>query len=368
MTIRWNGPRFDEGDIRRVAEVLNDDYVSEGSITRELEDKLEDYLGVRHVVMTSNGTAALFLAFRATALIRRVKEYEIIVPDMTMIATASAVGWAGGTPVLADVESARWTLDVEDVKKKITPKTIALAPVHILGRSCDMRGLEAVAGGHDLAMIEDAAGALGSRGHSGHLGTLGDVGCYSLQSNKIITGGQGGFVATDDLRYFETMRRLKDFGRLDKGEFVHRTEGYNLKMGELSAALALGQFGKLDARRELLISQRKVYEHELRQVGELTFPEVKYSEGEVPLWVDVLAERRNELSGLLEERGIATRDCWPAIHRNPPYAGQFTDQDFPVASKVADEGLWLPNGPSISEEDIRRVCREVKGFYANWVV
>src|SRR3989344_4628878 len=131
-TIRWNEPRFDDDDIASVSDVLRANYVNEGPKTKELEEQLQTYLGVKHVIMTCNGTTALYLALRADKQIRNLQEYEVLVPDMTMLASATAASWVGGIPVLCDIEKNRYGIDVAAARKKITSKTKAILPVHIL--------------------------------------------------------------------------------------------------------------------------------------------------------------------------------------------------------------------------------------------
>lgn len=363
MRINWNEPKFDGSEMEEIKKVVEANYVNEGPKTRELEEEIKKYLGVKHVIITTNATAALFLAVKADALIKNKEEFEVIVPDMTMIATATAVGWAGGKPILVDVEKESMTIDSKKIEEKITEKTIAIIPVHILGRSANMAEIEKIAKKHNLTIIEDAAGALGSKYKGQFLGTIGKVGCYSMQSNKIITSGQGGIIVTNDDNYNEVIRRLRDFGRLNNKEFIHKAEGYNLKFNDLSAALGLAQFRKLEEKKKLLIMQRNQYEKKLGALKDVRFP--KYNSEEIPLWVDVVVKRRSELVEYLKKNEIYTRECWPAVHRNPPYANQGEDGDFPNASFIADNVLWLPNGPALTSDQINLITKKVIEFYGS---
>jgi perosamine synthetase len=361
MRINWNEPSFDEKDLEEVSQVIKSAYINEGPKTKILEEEIKSYLGVKHVLLTTNATAALFMAVKADAIIRGVGEFEVIVPDMTMIATANAVEWAGGKPLLVDVEKNRMTIDVEKVRDKITPKTTAIIPVHILGRAVDMESLGLLAKTYNLTIIEDAAGALGSKHEGKFLGTLGKVGCFSLQSNKIATCGQGGILVTDDDKYYEVLRRIRDFGRMSNKEFIHKEMGYNLKFNDLSAALALSQFRKIEERKKLLIMQRSRYLYELNGVEGVKFFEIK--DGEIPLWIDIATDKRKELVGYLNSKEIFPREIWPAVHRNPPYFHLGNDSRFPVASYLSENILWLPNGPAINNEQITQVCSHIKDFY-----
>lgn len=364
MRINWNEPDFGDGreELKEISEVIKTAYVNEGPKTLQLEKEIRNYLNVKHVIMTTSATAGLFLAVKADSVIKGKEDFEVIVPDITMIASATSVEWAGGKPIVVDVETNRATIDYNHVLDKIDEKTIAIMPVHILGRDAYMGELEKIAIENGLAIIEDAAGALGSRDKEGrYLGTIGKVGVFSLQSNKIVTAGQGGIIVTNDDKYFETIRRLRDFGRLSNKEFVHQTEGYNLKFNDLSAALALVQFRKLEERKRMLLKQKAFYEEHLKDVEEVEF--FPYNPGEIPLWIDVMVRNRNGLVGYLNGNEIYTRECWPALHMNPPYQDQGDDESFPVATHISNNTLWLPNGPKISQRQITYISEKVKEFY-----
>jgi dTDP-4-amino-4,6-dideoxygalactose transaminase len=360
-TIRWNEPRFDEEELNEIKKVLDENYVNEGPKTRELENTLKNYLEVKHIILTTNATAALFLALKAEVIKRDVLDFEVIVPDFTMFATATAVNWAGGTPVFVDCKKEDLTIDVSKIKEKITEKTIAIVPVHILGRAAEMDALLQLAKEHNLFVIEDAAGALGSKFQGKFLGTIGDIGCFSLQSNKIITSGQGGIIALNDDKTHEIIRRLRDFGRFSNKEFLHETIGYNLKFSDLAAALALAQFKKINSRKEMLIKQYNSYKNNLLETSEIKFFELENEE--IPLWIDVEVIKKEELKKFLEMNNIFCRDAWPSLHRNPPYTSIGTDKDYPNSSYASDNILWLPNGPALDKEKIEYICSKIKDFY-----
>lgn len=357
--IRWNEPVFREEELKEVSEVIKNNYVNEGPKTKELEEELKNYLGVKYVILTTNATAALFLSIKSEAIKRGVKDFEVIIPDLTMFATATAVDWAGGKPILVDIIKDDLTIDASKIEEKINSKTIAIVPVHILGRSANMEKIMLIAKEKNIAIIEDAAGSLGSKNKNKFQGTIGDIGCFSLQSNKIITSGQGGIIALDNNENYEIIRRLRDFGRLNNKEFLHEKIGYNLKFNDLSAALGIAQFKKINSRINLLKEQFKIYNKELSNVKEIKF--FKYKDGEVPLWIDVFAEDKLNLKSFLEINNIFCRECWPSIHRNAPYLVE--DKNFPNSSFASDNILWLPNGPALNEEKIKFVCEKIKAFY-----
>lgn len=359
--IRWFEPRFDEEEIKSVKKVILENYVNEGPTTKELEELFQNYLGVKHVVMVANATAALFLSIKSEAHRRNLSDFEVIVPDMTMIATASAVNWAGGTPVMMDVKKEDLTIDVDKIEEKITKKTIAIIPVHTLGRSADMDKILKISKKYNLLVVEDAAGALGSKLNDKFLGTIGDVGCFSLQSNKIITSGQGGIIVTNNDETYELIRRYRDFGRMSNKESMHELAGFNLKFNDLAAALALAQFKKIEDRKNLLLQQYNLYRSLLKDISQVKFFDLK--SGEIPLWIDAFVENRESLLANLSSNQIFCRACWPSLHKNKPYRTQGSDLDYPISSLASENVLWFPNGPAVSEEDIQTICSKIKDFY-----
>lgn len=361
--IFWNEPMFGATEAQAVARVLRSGRVSEGAVSEELTERLKQLLGVRFVVLTTSGAAALFLAAKAQQVVEELAMFEVLVPDVTFIASATAVGLAGGTVVLVDVEKNRLCIDPEGARRKITDRTRAVMPVHVIGRGCDMRALRRLATEHRLLVIEDAANALGSTTRDGRLGALGDMGCFSLQANKAITCGHGGFVVTNDRTYHEVIVRIKDFGRFHKDEKLHQVAGFNFKFNDILAAVALAQLHRLPARLDRLRLQRQRYERNLAGCAGVTFPTMRYEEGEVPLYVDAMVESRDRVRAFLAAGGIHARDGWPPVHRNPPFVHSGTDAAFPVSSQAADRSLWLPNGPRVRARDIDRICSRIRQFY-----
>lgn len=361
MPIRWGEPRFGKEEVDEVKKVIEDNYVNEGPKTKEFEESIKKYFNVKYAIITVNATAALFLAIKAEAVKRDVEDFEVIIPDMTMLATASSVNWAGGKPVMVDVKKDDLTIDASKIEDKINEKTIAIIPVHILGRAPDMEKILEIAKKNNLTVIEDAAGALGSMYQGKFSGTIGDIGVFSLQSNKIITCGQGGIIILEDDKTYEIIRRYRDFGRMTNKEFFHELPGYNLKFNDLSAALAVAQFKRLDERKKLLTEQLKRYTELLSDVKQVQF--FSPGEGQIPLWIDAYVENRKQLSEFLALNQISCRDCWPSLHRNKPYKEQGQDNDFPNSSYASDNIIWFPNGPAISDENIVFICSKIKEFY-----
>lgn len=354
--LTWWEPEFGEEEAEAVAAVIRSGYVNEGVRTQEFTETVAGYLGARHVLATCNGTIAVYLALRACGV---NAGDEVIIPDLTFIATASAVRLCGAEPVLTDVKLSDLTIDPDEVDHMVTAKTKAIVPVPINGRCVDIRRLRRTADRHGLAIVEDAAQALGSFINGQALGTLGDVGAISLAPTKIITSGQGGLVVTDRDDIRDNVIRLKDHGRLQRSWNCHPEIGFNFKFSDIYAALARVQFKRLPMKLEAVTQQYQLYEEGLRDVPGVTMIDTSIDAGAVPLWVDALVEDAPGLIEYLKTRSIDCRPFWPTVHTQEPY---LQDRVFPNASYAADHGVWFPSGAGKTAEDIQRVIGAVREY------
>lgn len=355
-------PEVGVEESRLLREVIASNFLNDGEYTTRFENRVAERLGCRHAVAVTSGTSALMLSLAALGI---GPGDEVIVPDVTFIATANAVSLAGATPVLADVDAASLNLDPVAFEAAITPRTRAVIPVHVSGRAAEMPRIGAVAGKHGLAVVEDAAEALFSTGFGRHLGTHGILGCFSFSANKTITTGQGGMVVTDDDALHVRLRQLKDHGRAVRGtggDDEHPTVGFNFKLTNLQAAVGLAQLDRVDARIERMRGIYRQYAAGLAGVQGITFPGFDLDAGEIPQWTDIVCDRRDELVRHLAGLGIDCRRFWHALHTSRPYA--CPAERFPIATKLAPRALWLPSAFTLSEADVDEVCRAVRTFSA----
>jgi len=355
--LSWWEPAFGQEEADAVAAVVASGYVNEGKKTKEFTDAVQAALGVKHVLATCSGTVALYLAMKASGV---SAGDEVIVPDLTFIATANAAAMCCARPVPVDIRLTDLNIDPAAVEKAITGKTKAIVAVHINGRCADIPALQRLADQHGLALIEDAAQSLGSFHDGKALGTLAEFGCVSLAPTKIITSGQGGLVMTnrDDLK--DRIVRLKDHGRLSRAWNYHPEIGFNFKYSDIYAAIALVQFAQLDGRIGNVKHQYMKYAEGLSAIPQITFIETALETGTVPLWVDALVEDAQNLIDFLKTRQIDCRPFWPAIHTQDPYR---TSAPLPNSAIAAQRGVWFPSGAGKSDADIDRVINEVKDFY-----
>jgi perosamine synthetase len=290
---------------------------------------------------------------------------EVIVPDLTFIATANAVRLAGADVKLVDIEPRRFTIDVEKTVEAIGARTRAIVPVDVNGRSADYEALERITREKGLYLITDSAEAFGSKWKDRFLGTFGDAGCFSFSANKTITTGQGGVIATNHTALYHRLLELKDQGRRfqgNGGNDLHPVMGFNFKLTNLQAAVGLAQFEKLRERLAHAKQREDWYIERLRNRPGLVLPSLNNRVGEVTQWTDLLVADRELVEAAFRQAGIGFRCFWHPLHRQMPYAAD--DADFGTSIEISSKGLWLPSSFSLTEEQVERtveVLRRVPG-------
>lgn len=348
---------------RHVLEVLDSGWVSSaGPMVARFERAYAEYVGVRHAVSTASGTTALHLALAALGI---GPGDEVIVPDLSMIATACAVLYTGATPVFADIDPLTGCLDPAAAAAAITPRTRALLPVHLYGHPADMDGLRALADAHALKLVEDAAQAHGARWRGRACGSLGDVAAFSFYANKLISTGEGGMLTCDDDALAARARALRNLAHSPQRRFVHDDLGFSYRMGALPAALGLGQIEQ--AARHLAHKQwlAAAYTQRLARLPGLVLPATRagatHAHWMYAIRLDAEARlSRDELAAGLCERGIETRDCFESCARQPMIVQRLGPQPrCPVSESWAASGLYLPSGLALTEQQLERVCAAV---------
>ncbi|MEV4616778.1 DegT/DnrJ/EryC1/StrS family aminotransferase [Kitasatospora sp. NPDC049258] len=340
-------PSLDGTELAYATETIGEGWISsQGPYVQRFERAFAEWNGSAHGVACSSGTAALTLALRALGI---GPGDEVIVPEFTMVASAWAVTYTGATPVFVDCGD-DLNIDVRRIEEKISPRTKAVMPVHVYGRSCDMDALMDLARQYNLRVVEDSAEAHGIR-------PAGDITCYSLFANKIITSGEGGICLTDDPHLAWQMAHLRGMAFSPEHNFIHRKLAYNFRMTAVQAAIALAQTERLDG---ILATRRAIeqrYDQGLKDVPGLTLMPPRDV-----LWMyDVRAERRTELREHLDAQGIETRLFFQPMSRQPGYY----DAGWPElnASRFAADGLYLPTYTDLGPAEQDQVIEQVRAFY-----
>jgi dTDP-4-amino-4,6-dideoxygalactose transaminase len=239
-------PVFDETEINAVADVVRSGKWGNpdcGDIVKSFEDDFAAFCGVKYALTCVNGSVALRIALIATGV---KPGDEVIIPPYTFIATSTIVLEANCVPVFVDIDPDTYNLDPEKIEAAITSRTKAIIPVHFAGQACEMDKIMAVAKKHNLKVIEDACHGHGAEYKGKKLGTIGDAGCFSFQSSKNLTSGEGGMVITNDEHLFDMMNSLRNVGRVKGGQwYEHHYLGCNYRMTQLQVVLLVNQLRRL---------------------------------------------------------------------------------------------------------------------------
>jgi perosamine synthetase len=362
--IPWWQPQIAGTEAERIAEVLNDCFLNEGKRAEAFSAEIARRLSVSYAAPAPSGTAAIFLALRACGV---GEGDEVLIPNLTFIATANAVRLAGARPVLVDVRRSDLLLDPRLLERHVTSRTKAVIPVHISGRAAPMSEITGFARDRGLAVIEDAAEALGSRSEGRFLGTWGDAGVLSFSPQKIITTGQGGMVLTAREDVYRRLIELKDHGRPKRGtggDDEHVSLGFNFKLTDLQAAVGLAQLERLDERTERLRRHHRLYLERLSGLPQLRLHRCDVAEGAVPLWTDGLFSHRNALDAFLLDRGAECRRFWHPLHTQAPYRQDAAG--LSVSARLSPMALWLPSAFTLNDADIEQVCAWIVDFYRQY--
>lgn len=362
MTIPWWHPVLGEEEIERVVEVLRSGYPNDGALTDEFGGRIADTCGVAHGIAVSSGTAAIVCALVACGV---GEGDEVLVPDLTFVATANAVRSIGAQVVLVDVARDHFGMSPEAARAALTARTKAIVPVHVNGRGGAIAELVSLAHEHGLAVVEDAAEAFGSRHDGRPLGSFGDAACFSFAASKIITTGQGGAVVTNDAAIARRVREMKDQGRASRGSGgggdSHPVFGLNFKLTNVQAAIGLAQLDRLPERIEHLRRLREWYVEELAQLSPLVeLHPVDEAGGETLSWIDALAADRDGLVRYLETEEIDPRSFWKPVHVHGVHGAP--SSTYPNADWVAAHGIWLPSALSLTRGNVATVGRAVRSF------
>jgi perosamine synthetase len=373
MVIPVNEPLLGQQETEYVAECVRTGWISSaGRFIEQFEQSWAGYCGRKYGIAVSNGTTALQLAVDALDL---KPGDEVILPTFTIISCAAAVVYGGGVPVLVDSEPRTWCMDVRQVEEKITPRTRAIMPVHIYGHPVDMDPLLDLARKHNLAVIEDAAEVHGAQylaGRSGpsphwvRCGSFGALSCFSFYGNKLITTGEGGMVLTDDPRLAETVRSLRNLCFQPHRRFYHERLGYNFRLTNIQAALGLGQVERIEAivARKRWMGQE--YTRRLQNVAGLQLPvEEPWARNVYWMYGVVLDEKTgldaDRFAQRLRDCGVETRPFFLGMHEQPVFHRRalFVNERYPVAQRLARQGLYLPSGVALTETQLQQVCEAV---------
>jgi perosamine synthetase len=370
-----SGPWITAKEVAYVTEAVSTAWYAQANKYHDLfEQNFAAYLGVKFAVCLPSCTSAIHLALLALGV---GPGDEVIVPDITWIATAAPISYVGATPVCADIDPKTWCLSATALEESITPRTRAVIPVDLYGGMPDWQAIRAVADLYGLAVIEDAAEALGSEYRGRKAGSLGDVGVFSFHGSKTLTTGEGGMLVTDRPEIYERVLFLRDHGRKAGDKMFWNTEvAYKYKMSSMQAALGLAQLERID---ELVERKRRIfawYQEELAGVEGINLNfEAEGTKNTFWMVTAILAEElglgKERFIELMQEHRV---DCRPFFYplsslpayRNVPQALEAQKRNI-VSYRISPYGVNLPSGLNLTAAQVRHVSQTLPSLLAGGV-
>jgi len=353
-TIPIARPLLGREEQEAIKEVLKSGVLTQGEKVKLFEKEFAKYIGVKHAVAVSNGTAALDTALKALKI---DPEDEVITPAFSFIASSNCILYQGAKPVFADINARTFNIDPPEVLNKITAKTKAIICAHLFGQPADMKELKETAEDHKIALVEDAAQAHGAEYRRQKVGGIGTIGCFSFYATKNMTTGEGGMITTNDSELARRARLLRDHGQAEK--YRHVILGYNYRMPEVCAAIGLMQLRKLEVFNKKRMKNAGILTKKIQKISGLIPPQVNEGvkhvfyqyvvrvEDDFPMGRDNLAEH-------LEKMGIGVAVHYPIpIYKQPLYRELgYEKTSCPRAEDACKRVLSLPVHPTVTEEDI----------------
>lgn len=359
-------PSFLGNEKKYLLETIESGWISSiGTYIESFEKEFARYHGVKNAIATHNGTIALHLALIALGT---SEGDEVIVPDLTFVATSNSVRYCNAIPVLTDVCLDDWNISPEEIRNNITPATKTLIPVHLYGNPARIEEIMQIARDKNLTVIEDCAEAPGAMVNDKKVGTFGDIGCFSFFGNKVITTGEGGMCITNNDELAERMRILRDHGMNRQKKYWYDHLGYNYRMTNMQAAIGLAQLEQLD---DLLVVRDNIYMAYKMAFSSQSRFRVQETHGQRNInWMFTLRitgiteEQRDAIMQELRENKIDTRPVFYPIHTMLFYhdAKYYRTINHNTLA-ISYEGISLPTYVGLTEEDIMYIsCSLINAF------
>jgi len=363
-----SGPWITQREISYVTDaVTNAWYENANTYHCRFEEAFADYLGVRHAVALPSCTSAIHLSLLALGV---GPGDEVVVPDVTWIASAAPISYVGATPVFADIDSRTWCLSAQSFEACITPRTRAVVLVDLYGNMPDVDAIRDIAARNRVAIIEDAAEAIGSEYKGKKAGSFGKTGVFSFHGSKTLTTGEGGMLVTDDEDLYWRVLVLRDHGRQPGDKAFYNAEvAHKYKMSSMQAALGLAQLERIE---ELVLRKREIFEwyrEGLHGVEGLTInheaPETKNSYWMVTVIVDPrLGIKKDQLIAWMDQKGVDCRPFFHPLSSLPAYAGLKeairAQKQNEVSYRLSPHGVNLPSGFNLTKPTVNYVCNALK--------
>ena len=364
-------PNIDNSDKKAVITALESNLLTGGPTLRKFENSFRDLTGSKYAIGVSNATAALQLSLKSLKI---GKDDEVIIPDMTFVATANAVLFTGATPILADINFEDLNISVESIKKNMSSKTKAIIPVHFAGKSCNMKEIRKIAKQYHVKIIEDCAHAVGTKfGHT-HVGNFGEAGCFSFYPTKNLTTIEGGMIITNSFKTAQYIMKSRNHGisrtlkeRFSNGlpwDYEIFEMGYNFRLDEIRSCLGVNQLKRIKKMNKLRRMAADYYTTNLRSIKGIITPKLNEKSHSWHLYVIKIKKEfgtsRDELFKKLLANGVRTSVHYKPLHKFSLYKKMCKKYGkLANSSKAYKEILSLPLYPGITKKEQDYVIKQI---------
>ncbi|MEN6348201.1 MAG: DegT/DnrJ/EryC1/StrS family aminotransferase [Syntrophomonas sp.] len=361
--IHISGPSITKKEIDYVTDAVKNAWYSNANVYNDqFERAFAEYIGVKFAIALPSCTSAIHLALTAADI---GPGDEVIVPDITWIASAAPITYVGAKPLFADIDSKSWCMSPESFESAITPRTKAVIPVNLYGNIAEMDDIRRIASKHGLFVLEDAAESIGSEYKGSKAGSLGDVGVFSFHGSKTMTTGEGGMLVTDQFDIYEKCLKLRDHGRSNCGKmFWNDMVAYKYKMSSMQAALGLAQLERIS---ELVDKKRQIFKWYKQRFEGIDGLQINSETDHIKntFWmVTVIFDskfgfNKEDVIQLMKTRNIATRPFFYPLSSLPAYAtlenAQIAREKNIVSYRLSPYGINVPCGMDMTEEKVAKV-------------
>ena len=363
-------PHMSGKELEYIKEVFDQNWIAPvGPHLNKFEEMVKEYTGAKHAVAVTSGTAGIHLALKVLG----VSDGDFVLcPSLTFIGTVNPIIYCGAEPIFVDSEEGTWNMDPVLLETAILNSTAigkkpkAIIPVHIFGVPCNMEAIKKLSDEYDIPIIEDAAESLGSTTNDKHTGTFGNIGVYSFNGNKLLSTSGGGVIVTDDKEKADKMRFLSTQAK-DPMPFYHHTEiGYNYRMSNVLAAIGIGQMEVIEDR---IKRTREVNETYRKELGDYfySFQDEGLNDRSNCWLTCALLKPEYKPEDLIEHlanNNIEARRIWKPMHHQPVLT-QYRKYINGNSALLFLQGICLPSGSDLTDDDLKRIIKSVKTFFDN---
>jgi len=355
-------PWINYRELYYLKKVIKSTFITEGKFTKQFENKFKKIADSKYAIAVNNWTLGIFACLKSLNI---GPGDEVVVPDMTFIASSNAVLLTGAKVVLCDINPKTLCIDTNKIASLINSRTKAVMPVHLYGNSCDLDEIKKLREKKNFYIIEDAAQGVGVTYKGKHVGAIGDVGGFSFYGNKLITTGEGGMIVTNNKKIYENIYRLKNHGREKKGIFIHKKIGYNFMFTEIQAALGLAQLEKLSKIIALKLEIYKKYKKSLQLLPDIKFVEPTGKSNQIHWFTNILCAN-TKLADYLEKKRVQTRRAFFPLHLQPCYAKNkniIKKTKYPNSLRVYKRMISLPSAAQLKKADQTNIINYIKSYF-----